>query len=294
MSAAKPSSRLNLQGQERAHELHVVRGQQLADLAAAAEVPGRPELAACVAGVGHRLDQRGPVGKPRPADCDLEDAVGDGRSCDARGHGRHPSPLAACIVPMGVFRRLRRWRRDVVGQLLRQVQRLRLQAVDLLREVVDALRERQQVLVLLVLLLNRFPLVRRQHLALRVGAVLRDHHERRQEDRLERDDHRQQAERILLDAEDDPHREPDDVDVDEEHRAGELRDLVGDAVLHALRALFGEFHQDWVRHAEQRSAAARGATARSPPRRTAASRSPRGRRTRPSRRPGRRGSRPRS
>ena len=75
------------QRQERADELHVVRCQQLADLAAAAEVARRAELAARVAGVRHRLDQRRPVREPRPADGDLEDAVGDGRRCDAQGHG---------------------------------------------------------------------------------------------------------------------------------------------------------------------------------------------------------------
>ena len=94
MSSAKPSSRLKRSGRNEPDELEVVRGQQLADLAAAAEVAGRPELAAGVAGVGHRLDQRRPVRKARPADGDLEDAVGDGRCCDARGHGRHRSPLA--------------------------------------------------------------------------------------------------------------------------------------------------------------------------------------------------------
>jgi Bacterial regulatory proteins, luxR family len=49
--------------------------------------------------------------------------------------------------------------------------------------------------------------------------------------RLERDDHRQQPEGLFLDAEANPAAEPDDVDVDEQHRARERRDLVGEAQL---------------------------------------------------------------
>jgi hypothetical protein len=75
------------------------------------------------------------------------------------------------------------------------------------------------------------------HLSLRVRAVLADHDERREEDRLERHDHGQEAEGIVLDPEPDPAAEPDDVDVDERHRAGERRDLVRDAVLDLARAL---------------------------------------------------------
>jgi hypothetical protein len=75
-------------------------------------------------------------------------------------------------------------------------------------------------------------------LPLGVGAVLGDQDERRQEDRLERDDHRQEAVRVLLDAEADPAPEPDHVDVDEEHRPRERRDPIRDPVLRDLGALF--------------------------------------------------------
>src|SRR5207248_7289472 len=43
----------------------------------------------------------------------------------------------------------------------------------------------------------------------------------------------------FLNAEPDPAAEPNDVDVDEPHRAGEGRDLVRDPVLDALGALLG-------------------------------------------------------
>src|SRR4029077_353867 len=117
----------------------------------------------------------------------------------------------------------------------------------------------EQLLVLLVLFLDRLPLLVRDHLTLRVGSVLADHHEGRKEDRLERHDHRQQAVRVLLDAEPDPAAEPDDVDVDEPHRAGECRYLIRDPVLHALRSLLGVLaeHGVWfereVRHVFQQS-----------------------------------------
>ena len=72
--------------QERPHELHVVPGEQLADVPAAPEVAGGAELGAGIAGVGHRLHECRPVGQPGAADGDLEDAVGDGCGGDARGH----------------------------------------------------------------------------------------------------------------------------------------------------------------------------------------------------------------
>src|SRR6185312_9742493 len=51
--------------------------------------------------------------------------------------------------------------------------------VDLAGQLEDLPGERQQVLVLLVLLLHGLPLLVGEHLALGVGAVLTDHHERR-------------------------------------------------------------------------------------------------------------------
>ncbi len=74
------------QRQERPGQLQVVLAEQLADLAAAAEVAGRAELAARVAGVGDRLDERRALRQAGLPDGDLEDAVGDRCRSDARGH----------------------------------------------------------------------------------------------------------------------------------------------------------------------------------------------------------------
>jgi hypothetical protein len=62
-----------------------------------------------------------------------------------------------------------------------------------------------------------------QHSALLVGPVLADHYEGRQEYGFERHDHGEQSERVGLDPEADPGGKPDDVDIDEPHRAGESR-----------------------------------------------------------------------
>jgi hypothetical protein len=61
------------------------------------------------------------------------------------------------------------------------------------------------------------------------------------------DDHRQEAVRVLLDAEADPAAEPDDVDVYERHRAGEGRDPVCDPVLHTLGTLASVLEECRVR-----------------------------------------------
>jgi hypothetical protein len=105
------------------------------------------------------------------------------------------------------------------------------------RELEDLMREVEQLFVLRVLFLDGLPLLVGDRLTLRVRAVLADHHEGGEEDRLERDDHRQQAVRIALDAEPDPTAEPEHVDVDEPHRTGEKCDPVREAVLDALRPL---------------------------------------------------------
>jgi hypothetical protein len=67
-------------------------------------------------------------------------------------------------------------------------------------------------------------------------AVLADHHERRQEDRLERDDQRQRLPRAFLEKQH-PHREQRDVHVDEGHRPGERRDAGGDLELEVVGSL---------------------------------------------------------
>jgi hypothetical protein len=59
-----------------------------------------------------------------------------------------------------------------------------------------------------------------------------------------------------LDPEADPGGKPDDVDIDEPHRAGESRDLVCDPVLHALPALLGVLQQRRVGCPGQRPGAA--------------------------------------
>jgi hypothetical protein len=51
----------------------------------------------------------------------------------------------------------------------------------------------------------------------------------------------------MLHAESDSEAEPSDVDVDEQHRSCEFRDLVGDPVLHACRSLFCVFQENWIR-----------------------------------------------
>jgi hypothetical protein len=68
-------------------------------------------------------------------------------------------------------------------------------------------------------------------------AVLTDHDERRQEDRLERYDERQELKRVAVGAEEsrrDPEREDPAVHPHEGHRARESRDLVGQAQLPVL------------------------------------------------------------
>jgi hypothetical protein len=93
----------------------------------------------------------------------------------------------------------------------------------------DLLREVEQLFVLRVLFLDGLPLLVGDRLTLRVSPVLADHHECRKENRLKRDDHRQQAVRVVLDAERDPAAEPGEVDADEPHRPSER----GDRVRHA-------------------------------------------------------------
>src|SRR3954469_6612549 len=105
------------------------------------------------------------------------------------------------------------------------------QRPNLFGQLQDLPRQVEQLLVLLVLLLDRAPLLVGDHLALRVGAILADHHEGRQEDRLERDDHRQEAVGVDLNSEADPAAEPGDVDVHEQHRAREGGDPVREPVL---------------------------------------------------------------
>src|SRR5262249_32423772 len=85
------------------------------------------------------------------------------------------------------------------------------EGMHLLRQVEDLTGELEELLVLVILFLDGLPLLVRDHLALGVGAVLADQEERREEDRLERDDHRQQTVWIGLDAEADPATEPERV-----------------------------------------------------------------------------------
>src|SRR5439155_15076047 len=68
-----------------------------------------------------------------------------------------------------------------------------------------------------------------------------------QEDHLERHDHRQQTIQIMLDTEPNPAAKPDDMNVDESHRAGEHGDPVGDPVLGTLGTHAGVFCQRRVR-----------------------------------------------
>jgi hypothetical protein len=74
-------------------------------------------------------------------------------------------------------------------------------------------------------------------LTLCISSVLADHHERRQEDRLQGDDHRQQAVGVLLGSQADPAGEPQHVEVDEPHRPRERGDAVRNSILDALGPL---------------------------------------------------------
>jgi hypothetical protein len=103
-------------------------------------------------------------------------------------------------VPLIAFPRFFGERTDFLCQpknLIRELEQLLVLAVLFTRQL-------EQFLVLAILLLHGPPLLIGYHLALRFRTVLADHHEGREEDRLERHDHRQEAERILLDAEADP------------------------------------------------------------------------------------------
>jgi len=91
--------------------------------------------------------------------------------------------------------------------------------------------------------LNHLVLLVGEHLSSRVRPVLRDHHEGREEDRLQADDHCQQPIRVLLDGQQNPEGEPRQVDVDEAHRPGEAGDHVCDAALQAVRAFFLVLHE---------------------------------------------------
>ena len=114
-----------------------------------------------------------------------------------------------------------------------RVSDLRRQLVDLLGKRGDLLGQRgvplelellfDEVVVGLLLLELRLP-------------VLPDHHEGRQEDRLERDDEGQRRPGAVLE-EDHPQAESDRVDVHEAHRAGECCDPIRDAQLELLVAV---------------------------------------------------------
>src|SRR5438128_5361597 len=73
--------------------------------------------------------------------------------------------------------------------------------VDRRGELEDLARQVDQLLVLTLLGLDDRPLVVREDLPFRVGAVLADHHECGEEDRLERHDQRQGRPRLLLEHE---------------------------------------------------------------------------------------------
>jgi hypothetical protein len=102
--------------------------------------------------------------------------------------------------------------------------------------VLIAWRRHAQLLVLL-LLRDCLPLVVGQHLALLLGPALADHQIGRQYDGFERHDHGEAVRSGRARPGSRSRRQPDDVDADEPHRAGESRDLICDPVLHALPAL---------------------------------------------------------
>ena len=108
-------------------------------------------------------------------------------------------------------------------------------SVELLGELVDHLRDvgvlAQHGLLLGVVVIGL-------RLLERSLAVLADHHEGREEDRLQRHGHGEEVERELVGAEQTgaaPQGEDHRVDVDEVHRPRERRDRVGDTELDVLR-----------------------------------------------------------
>src|SRR5262249_31116664 len=93
---------------------------------------------------------------------------------------------------------------DKRADFLPQTKDVVVEVEQLLALAILVIGQLEQLLVLAILLLHGPPLLIGYYLALRFRAVLADHHEGGEEDRLERHDHRQEAERILLDAEADP------------------------------------------------------------------------------------------
>ncbi len=72
--------------------------------------------------------------------------------------------------------------RRTVGSGLRRDGRVRVHGA---RELEDLVGDVEQLAILIVLLLNRLPLRVGDDLPFGVGSVLADHHERREEDRLQ-------------------------------------------------------------------------------------------------------------
>jgi hypothetical protein len=73
----------------------------------------------------------------------------------------------------------------------------RRERVDFLGQLKNLPGDSQKLVVLLILLLDHLPLLICDHLSLGVGAVLADHHERGQKARFQRNDRREQAERVF-------------------------------------------------------------------------------------------------
>src|SRR5947209_4505991 len=129
-----------------------------------------------------------------------------------------PTAIAPTTRTIPAITRGSRAARANMSVLLQRLADFLSQREDRLVELLDALVLLDHQLVLLLLLLDHHVLLVREDLPARIRPVLADHHEGREEDRLEADDHRQEAERVLLDRERDPEHEREDVHVDEDHR----------------------------------------------------------------------------
>jgi hypothetical protein len=118
--------------------------------------------------------------------------------------------------------------------------------VDCAGQLQHLCRDRHQLLDLRFSRLDGLPLMIRYNLPFLVRPVLANQDEGGQEDSLERHDHREETERILLEGDCNPQSVPDDAEIDEVHRPGETGDRVGQPVLELGPSLLRVFSKRGV------------------------------------------------